>query len=302
MSPPLPTAPAWYPDPEDPVRLRHWNGRGWDPRRRTLPAWALATDDLAAVGEGRRDSDPVLEGPAHPAGLKATAAAAAQSAHPRPRGISPGRVVAGRGTSGTGTSTAGRMTGMRPVRRASWSRPRAVLMSLSALIGLAVLVLAATVGIAPRPAGTTTLAQDATFIQTASIDCAAAMGAIRLTPQPSMSSSGTTPTPSPEAVAAANLALERLETRIRALPVTNVALNGVQGWLDTWNRFAADRMKQADAAAARSATGSATGTTSVAAALGPVVSLDAAQADAFATTNGLGNCALDADNAPLTHS
>lgn len=33
-------APGWYPDPDDPAWLLHWDGRNWGVERRPRPAWA----------------------------------------------------------------------------------------------------------------------------------------------------------------------------------------------------------------------------------------------------------------------
>lgn len=35
-----PRAPGWYPDPDDPAWLLHWDGRHWGDERRPRPAWA----------------------------------------------------------------------------------------------------------------------------------------------------------------------------------------------------------------------------------------------------------------------
>jgi hypothetical protein len=35
-----PTAAGWYPDPEDPASVRHWDGTGWGAERRPRPGWA----------------------------------------------------------------------------------------------------------------------------------------------------------------------------------------------------------------------------------------------------------------------
>lgn len=40
-------SPGWYQDPDDPTRVRHWNGRGWTGRRRPRPTWHVLPNDLA---------------------------------------------------------------------------------------------------------------------------------------------------------------------------------------------------------------------------------------------------------------
>ncbi|MBO0747070.1 MAG: DUF2510 domain-containing protein, partial [Acidimicrobiaceae bacterium] len=40
-------SPGWYQDPDDPTRVRHWNGRGWTGRRRPRPTWHVLPNDLS---------------------------------------------------------------------------------------------------------------------------------------------------------------------------------------------------------------------------------------------------------------
>ncbi|MCL2395953.1 MAG: DUF2510 domain-containing protein, partial [Acidimicrobiaceae bacterium] len=68
-------SPGWYQDPDDPTRVRHWNGRGWTGRRRPRPTWHVLPNDLAPDpnwvspgginGATQRD---LLGGADHPAG------------------------------------------------------------------------------------------------------------------------------------------------------------------------------------------------------------------------------------------
>lgn len=44
--------PAWYPDPEDPARIRRWNGKAWTDDVRPLPDW-LRTLRLAPGPEAK---------------------------------------------------------------------------------------------------------------------------------------------------------------------------------------------------------------------------------------------------------
>lgn len=39
---------GWYPDPDQPSLLRHWDGRAWGRRVRSRPSWASATAPAAA--------------------------------------------------------------------------------------------------------------------------------------------------------------------------------------------------------------------------------------------------------------
>jgi hypothetical protein len=282
MAVPAPTFAGWYPDPSDPVRLRHWNGRTWDPRLRTVPAWAVGSRDYVLVESSRRRGDPMLEGPVHAASLPAIATATAQLSRPAPRPGSPSRPTGSRSGAGAGPPTSGWAIGARPVRSSSWSRPRLALMVVTSLIGLVVLVLAATVGFTPRTPGTTTLAQDTTFIRSANIACGEGMAATRLP-----NASGI---PSVAAVATANSNLAHLAARIEALPVVASGRSSIQGWLNAWEQYGADRQKEAASGSAANGPGSWAST----------VSLEADTADAFATADDLGNCTLTAGSSTLT--
>lgn len=288
---PPPSRAGWYRDPEDPVQLRHYNGRGWDTRRRTLPAWALGVTDFVVTETSRREGDPRLDGPVQRAALPAIANATATSSRPArsPRG--PGSPVGERHAAGVGGRAPSWSGGTRPVRRAPWYSPRAAFLVSSTLVGLLIVILVATVGLANRPPFDPSLAQDATFIRAANIDCSEAMGAVRL-PVPL---SGPAASESATTVATANQDLTRLAARIRNLPVVASAQALVQNLLDYWARYAADRQREVTALATSAAA------TGQAAALSSTVSLDEAQADAIVTANGLGACRL-ATSSPLLAS
>ena len=288
MAPP-PAPSGWYRDPGDPLALRHWNGRTWDCRGRTLPAWTVGTREFELLRTGRA-GDPSLEGPVRKAGLPAIATATAAASRPARGGATAGRAVATGGAAGAGTGPTGVIGGARPARRRSAWRPPLAFMTTSALVSLIVVVLVATVGLASRPSTVPTLAQDPAFLRSANIACGEAMGAVRQTG----SALGPAGAPLPAEVAAANQVLSRLTAEIRALPVVGSAQAEIQGWLGAWARYASDRQRQADAA--RGASGSSSATS-----LASQVSLDEAQADAFVTTHGLAACAL-APTTPLTTS
>jgi hypothetical protein len=291
-APPPPSRPGWYRDPDDPARLRHYTGRGWDSRRRTLPAWAIGVRDVVWVETARRDGDPVPDGPVHRAALPASANATGQSLSPAEVRRSSGTTRAGgpvgpRRAAGPGGGALHWSVGARPVRRASWSSPRTAFLLASTTVALVVVILVATLGLSNRPATDPSLAQDSTFIRSANIACGEAMGAIR-SPPPSAESSATAGAMSPAAVAAANRNLEQLAARIRALPVVASAESLIQGWLDDWSRYATDRQRQADARSGGVGPGS----------LSSTVGLDEAAADAFPSAHGLSDCTL----APVTSS
>jgi hypothetical protein len=290
-APSPPTSPGWYRDPEDPAQLRHYSGRGWDGRRRTMPAWAIGSEDFVWVATSRRDGDPVPDGPVHRAALPASANATGQTMSP----VDVRRSAGGaRGGAPVGPRRAASLSGgalhwsggARPARRAAWANPRTSFMVASTLVGLMVVILVATVGLSNRPSTDPSLAQDSTFIRSANIACGEAMGAIR-SPPASTQSSAASGSMSPAAVSAANRNLERLATEIKALPIVASAQSPIQGWLDDWNRYATDRQRQADLAATAAGAG-ADGPGS----LSSTVGLDEAAADAFPTAHGLSDCTL----------
>jgi len=298
--PPPPLQPGWYRDPDDPVRLRHHNGRGWDSRHRTMPAWAIGVGDLVATERSRREGDPTLEGPVQRAALAAIATGGAQSpsaAELRRPARSAAAAGAGRGNGGA-AAAAHRSGGVRPALRASWPRPHGAFLALPTMLVAAVALLVATLSLANRPVTVPTLAQDASFIRSANIACGEAMGAIRLpTPPGSAATPRPAAAPSPAAVATANRDLARLAAEIHALPVVDSARSLVQGWLDDWQRYTLDRQRQADAVAA-GAMGGPAGAASLTSALG----FDEARANGFVTTNGLGACTLSSPDSVVPAS
>jgi hypothetical protein len=289
-----PARPGWYRDPDDPARLRHWSGRSWDHRRRTLPTWAIATIDFVA-SDDRRAGRPTLEGPVHPAALPATATAAtAQSSRRRPAVVAarPGG-FAGRG-GGRVTAPGGGAPGARAGGSATWPHPRAALILISAAVGVAILILSATVGGAPSATAPVTLADDSAFVAAATVACNSDIAAARLAPTPAISpkgSIGTSDPLTPTLVAEANDRLARLRTRLLALPVIAAARPGVQRWMDGWDRFAADRVRLAALVAKSGAAAAST------AAVTAALRSDAGDADAFAVSNHLDACTLDEQGA-----
>gem|GEM_PF-3206949 len=42
-------APGWYPDPDDPARMRRWDGAHWTPDHRPLPSWYSSSHPQGSV-------------------------------------------------------------------------------------------------------------------------------------------------------------------------------------------------------------------------------------------------------------
>lgn len=276
-------AAGWYRDPADPAQLRHWNGRSWDARRRTLPAWCIATAELDAdagvVGQA------LLEGPVHPAQLPAAAAVAGASARtgapPRGAGLRSGHPVVGLAS--------------RPAlrRHRRWRGGGAPGVVAFALIGLVLAAVTVSVGVGRRAGQSATLSADTAFVHAADVACASDMGAVRTPAGAAVSPAGAYGGPPPAEVAAANTSLARLSTRISSLATTAAEKAAVAGWLAGWSSYAHDRARLASARSARQPGG-------VVAALGAQVKSDERSADAFAAANGLGSCTLVAQASSLS--
>jgi hypothetical protein len=287
----LPSWAGWYRDPEDPIRLKHWNGRGWDARHRTMPAWAVGVEDYVLDPPSRRNADPMLEGPVHRAALPAIATASAQSYRPAGAPGAAGGLLGARRTGSVGGGALHWSGGARPPRRPAWPHPRSAYVVASALVGLVVVILVVTVGLVSRPTTDLTLAQDSSFIRAANIACGESMGAIWLPSSGAKGPGGSAVRPSPAEVAAANADLTRLEATIRALPVVASAASEVQSWLDTWGRFAVDRQRLAVDGSGATGAGSLTS----------AVAFDVAQANAIVSSHGLTNCRLGPATALTTY-
>jgi hypothetical protein len=247
-----------------------------------MPAWAVGVEDYVLVGSSRRDADPMLEGPVHRAALPAIATASAQASRPAAGPSGAGGLP---GTRRTGSGAGGPLhwpSGARPIRPSAWPNPRSAYVVGSALVGLVIVILVVTVGLVSRPTTALTLAQDSSFLRSANIACGESMGAVWLPPSGTKGAGGTVVVASPAEVATANEDLTRLEAAIRALPVVASAEGELQNWLDTWDRFAADRERLA------AAESDATGASSLLSA----VELDVAQANAIVSSHGLRNCIL----------
>jgi hypothetical protein len=158
------------------------------------------------------------------------------------------------------------------------------MVALSVAVAALIAVFAGMVGDTRSGVTNQQVSADTVFVRDANVACASAMGAARLWP-----TRAGAPLPAPAAVVAANTRLGELSGRILALPLVSADRSEIQGWLDGWQRFATDRLRAASGDGA---------TSSLVAAVG----LDATRADAFALTNSLGDCTLNAQPAPGVQS
>lgn len=326
--------PGWYFDPDDPARLRYWNGKSWTNRRRLRPSWTIATRDIALpeVGpeaDGSEDS-PVLDGPVRPAALPAVASSALTApapTNPLDRSSQPGGPGRRSATSlflpgGPGSPQSGAGKGARDGVR----RP---LMALVAAVAVALLVMSVTVGVSHRYSAPVTVPVTR-FVDAANTACAASMGTLpRAVSAPASggrSKLGSTPTHSTHSLstkalstngspahsssvhssaggllsasAAARSAkiVSALRNQLLSLPSAATAGAGVKRWLANWARFAQDRRAYAQLLTTNPP-GSGPLPTSVAARRARLAAdaLSAAQAaDQYALSHRLTECALSA--------
>lgn len=255
-----PRRPGWYRDPGDPARLRHWNGRHWDGRRRHVPSWSIATEPLEVL-------DPAV--PGDPADGPASAAAIPAATSPtgrvrRTRSVAP---PAGAMRPAIPPRSASPLLGPALARPSAWVVPRRQALAVTLVVALLVVTVASaltgTGGSAPRVASSTS-----TFAQRANATCAATLGAVR---------PATADNAPLRVVSAATVELEHLVVRLRRVAGSTGAPATVGGWLTDWHRWATERLSSAEQPSAGSAATSR---------------IDAQRADTFALGDGLTDCIL----------
>lgn len=290
-------APGWYRDPDDPTRMRHWSGRAWSARHRSWPAWDISVVDLVADlqlpggPEAGAGAQPVTDGPVRPAALPATAAA-------RAAGL--GAMVTWLAQPVAAPGGAGRSGGARWATRSGgaaapgWQSSRRPVVVFAALVAVALVLMAASVGLSrPRPP-VASVASDPSFLARATALCATGLAPLR----GSAEMTATDPGAAEEAAAATRAAdtVDGLAGKLAALGPSPAAAGGVGAWLATWDAYAADQRLLAASLGAPVAGTAAAG--SDPAALRRAVDADATQADDFASVNGLGGCRLRAAGTP----
>jgi hypothetical protein len=269
-----PRVPGWYVDPDDSEVLRHWAG-SWTTRRRPRPGWTVGHADFTIDGAMH---GPVLEGPARHGAWSSAPEATRVVAPTRVRSAptpDPGRLTPWDGP------TAANLGWPRPRDRA-WGpprlvRPRRPLVALGALVIIAVLVAAATTGLAARPEPLISSA----FAAQANRACAASL------------SESVAPSAATAAGEAAGLAAAAQRVNTLAATLTNLAGDTLSAptvglWLLGWSRWSV--AAEGYASSLRSSSANLTSPTLEALASG--ARLDAAHANAFADAHGLSRCAL----------
>lgn len=268
-------AAGWYPDPTDPSLLRHWDGNDWDERRRHLPAWVIASEELDPVSF---EVPPVAapDSPYRGRSLPALTAPAPGGTTRRRRLTPPPGVWRPPGPA-TPRSLQHPGDGAERRRRGTTARRR----GLALLVVAALLVLSVSGGLAGSlTASPNPLAPDAAFLRYANSACVATLGAVRPV------ASGPADM-SPAAVATARADLAGLSRRIRRLSEAPGATSVVAGWLHLWAVWGSARLAEARAETAGGPAGSA-----AADAAGSDARAAATEADSFAVHHGLADCAL----------
>ncbi len=287
----LPRTPGWYVSTEDPARLRHWSGWGWDLRTRRRPPWIGGTRTFAARSPDRTagNTGPVLDGKVDPALLRPPALPVAST----PARVHVGRHhPAGLGLDGDATSRAGRSSAgdhdasIRVLASRRVAPRRGPLLASTAVLGVLALLVAALLGTTRSPATEVGAITDSAFAHAANVACAAAVGGIRTPTTVTAATPGSPPgSPPVGAVEAANVRLRTLQARLGALPVGGTDQGRIQAWLVGWSAYAAARL-----AAARAGASGASATSR--SALVSSARADATRADTFALANALGDCVL----------
>jgi hypothetical protein len=294
MSTPGPQrAPGWYPDPDDPIRMRHWSGRSWSGRRRPLPAWSVAfrevTPDGSPVG-GEGVDGPVLDGPVRAEALPAIASASVHTGEIAERRAHPAR-------SGTGARSTRRAAPAGPATPnlmppSGLDRRRFVLLIVGCVAVLALLIAVVNAGNG-GPQAYSAVSIDRSYLTAANRACSAALGASRTVPSISAPS---TNAGDAAKISTAATSVATLEAKLKALPATPAAAPQISRWLSDWSAYVHD--ERDDAADLTSP--------EVAGAARPRVALDRADAvsaatgaDSFALRNGLGSCTIGAGATPI---
>ncbi|MGH9076894.1 MAG: hypothetical protein ACRDY0_05480 [Acidimicrobiales bacterium] len=282
-------APAWYPDPDDPTRIRHWGGASWDGRWRRRPGWDLCGQDWLESAGGSVHVDTVAEGPAGAAHLPAVAsgwwAAAAES------GLAASTARSGSG--GTGVDGAGPPALLarqaHPVRRARvLSGPRLGTLVVCFLAITAMMAAVVGLTVARPSAYRSAVLADPTFVVQANAACGAQLTPVRIPAPTTPAAGGITgaPWPTPSALRTEAATLGRLSTALEALRLSAAERGPVLGWLSKWRRYGTEEMAWADTLdRAASHVGPAPPSLSGPGSL-------AARADRFAVQNGLDACTL----------
>ena len=228
-----PDPPGWYLDPEEPSRLRHWDGQGWSTRSRPRPGWSSRAVPFETDEAGLDRS--AAEGPAHPDELQAPVSKGARLAgrtgpwQPSQPRSSTSRPV----LSSTRPPASGR--GPVPASPPRSARARRPLLVLTALVGVAAAVVISSFAISQPAYGPTTPVQPPSgqaslqsFANQAGRDCASALPRYR----PALQADVDGPS-----IAAAARKLGLLRHRLETIPTSREISGPIRSWLQDWQDF-----------------------------------------------------------------
>jgi hypothetical protein len=287
-----PQPPGWYPDPDDPIRVRHWSGRTWSGRRRPLPVWSVAYRPVTPPRSWGGDGDaPVLEGPVRAEALPAIASATARSGDAQERRAHPARASLRTPTTGPHGSPRPPTSNLLPP--SGLDRRRFALLIAGCLTVLALLIAVVHAGNG-GPTPYSPVAIDRPYLVAANRACATALGTGRTA---SSIAAPATTTGDAAKITAGSAALASLEARLTALPATPAAAPQISRWLRDWSAYVRDERSYAADLTTPEVGGGGNATRAdldradaVAAATG---------ADAFALRNGLDSCTIGAGGTPI---
>jgi|SRR5579875_549004 len=220
--------PGWYRDPDDPRKLRYWDGTAWTGRSRRKPPWALRAEPFDL-----RDGDRSVEGPVHPWELRAPAYSAAAKERLafrlRPQLHSLHR-------RGLGGGAAGSSWGGRPVVPSRLGPARRPLLAFVSLLLVALAVVVSSVAVISPYESRQEAARVAVsdFAVLASKDCEVTLPKYR-----QVLASGTD---GPLVVAAARQ-VDLLRRRLASIPAGELVSATVAQWLQAWRHFTADQRR-----------------------------------------------------------
>lgn len=224
--------PGWYRDPDDPRRLRYWDGAAWTGRSRKKPPWAARSEAF----ELHPDSlDRSLEGPVHPRELRQPVASGAWSREwfswrGRPALQGWHRKV------GPGGPSLSWVPHQQPSPKLGPAR-RSLLAVVCLLVVAAAVVVSGVAVISPYPGSQPApLRADSRFAVLASQDCRATLPKYR-----AVLASGT----DGQSVYAAAHQVDLLRQRLARVPAGELISATVVEWLDIWARFTAAERKYA---------------------------------------------------------
>lgn len=222
--------PGWYRDPDDPRRLRYWDGASWTGKSRKQPLWASRAAEFETTHE---ELDRSTEGPVHPQELREPVASGVWSrewlawrAHPSLSGWH-------RRGSASGGSSGWPARPQAPVKLRPPHRP---LLALVCLVVVAVAVVASSVAVMSPYARREVVAQqaveraEARFQALADKYCASTL--------PKYQGVLATGSDGP-AIDDAARQVDLLAKRLSSLRVTPLASGTVVEWLKAWGHFTA---------------------------------------------------------------